>query len=177
MTGCFKNFVAYFAKLGEKSSPIKKGCKIPTSKCFSNQKIPTSKQLEKLKISSSNPLSKTFYKVKNLLFFKVSPKFAQNLGYFFRKKIVDRSEKSPIRKIWPNLVTLSGSSIDDVFVCLFVRLTEEQKEVIREFALLEKNTPGTIEGLEEIRCQCYKHLQFCFATFLALFLYFLRFLV
>ena len=31
------------------------------------------------------------------------------------------------------------------------RLTEEQKVLIKEYALLERNTPGTISGLEDIR--------------------------
>ncbi len=33
----------------------------------------------------------------------------------------------------------------------FIRLTPEQRELIKEFALLEKDTPGTIEGLSDIR--------------------------
>ena len=31
------------------------------------------------------------------------------------------------------------------------RLTEEQKVLIKEYALIERNTPGTISGLEDIR--------------------------
>jgi hypothetical protein len=32
-----------------------------------------------------------------------------------------------------------------------IRLTPEQRALINEFALLEKDTPGTIEGLGDIR--------------------------
>ena len=31
------------------------------------------------------------------------------------------------------------------------RLTEEQNVLIKEYALIERNTPGTISGLEDIR--------------------------
>jgi hypothetical protein len=31
------------------------------------------------------------------------------------------------------------------------RLTEEQKALVKEFALLERNTPGTIDGLGDIK--------------------------
>ena len=33
----------------------------------------------------------------------------------------------------------------------FFRLTDEQRAIIQEFALLERNTPGTIEGLGDIQ--------------------------
>ena len=33
---------------------------------------------------------------------------------------------------------------------IWFRLTEEQKVLIKEFALLERNTPGTIDGLADI---------------------------
>ena len=32
-------------------------------------------------------------------------------------------------------------------------MTEEQRAIVREFALLEKNTPGTIEGLADFQRQ------------------------
>ena len=49
-----------------------------------------------------------------------------------------------------------GDHIVHIMIKMPVNMTEEQKELIREYAYLEKDTPGTIAGIDKSTFGRYK---------------------